>query len=113
MTEVGLIVPTLDAGDLWRQWLAAFDEQTRKPDYRLVIDSSSHDETVELARAHGFDVRVIPKAEFNHGGTRQLGVGLLPAAEIIVFLTQDALLASPEAIERLLLAFADERIGAA
>ena len=37
----------------------------------------------------------------------------MPEAEIIVFLTQDALLADPEAIERLLDAFADERVGAA
>ncbi len=113
MSKLGLIVPTLNAGDLWKRWLAAFDEQTRKPDYRLVIDSSSHDETAARARAHGFDVRVIAKAEFNHGGTRQLGISMLPESEIVVFLTQDALLATADAIERLLLAFADERVGAA
>lgn len=36
---------------------------------------------------------------------------MLPAAEIIVFVTQDALLASPDAIEKLLMAFEDERVG--
>lgn len=66
-----------------------------------------------LARSYGFEVRLIAKADFNHGGTRQFGIGLMPEAEIIVFLTQDALLADPEAIERLLDAFADERVGAA
>ena len=70
-----------------------------------MIDSSSSDDTVALARAHGFDVQVIPKSEFNHGGTRQFGVNVLSAVDIIVFLTQDALLASPDAIERLLAAF--------
>lgn len=113
MSKVGLIVPTLNAGSLWESWLKAFEQQTRKPDCLLVIDSSSSDDTVALARAQDFDVQVIPKSEFNHGGTRQFGVNRLSAMDIIVFLTQDALLAKPDAIERLLEAFADQRVGAA
>lgn len=113
MSKVGLIVPTLNAGSLWESWLKAFEQQTRKPDCLLVIDSSSSDDTVALAQAHGFDVRVIAKSEFNHGGTRQFGIDVLPALDIIVFLTQDALLAAPDAIERLLAGFSDRRVGAA
>jgi rhamnosyltransferase len=113
MSKVGLVVPTLNAGSLWESWLKAFEQQTLKPDCLLVIDSSSSDGTVALARAQGFDAQVIPKLEFNHGGTRQLGVNVLSAVDIIVLLTQDALLASPDAIERLLAAFADEQVGAA
>lgn len=113
MSKVGLIVPTLNAGSLWESWLKAFEQQTRKPDCILLIDSSSSDDTVALARAHGFDVQVIPKSEFNHGGTRQFGVNRLSAMDIIVFLTQDALLAKPDAIERLLAEFVDQRVGAA
>ncbi|MBS3954488.1 MAG: glycosyltransferase family 2 protein [Methylomicrobium sp.] len=113
MNKVGLIVPTLNAGLLWEDWLNAFELQTRKPDYLLVIDSSSSDNTVAMALARGFSVKIIAKAEFNHGGTRQAGVSMLPDPDIIVFLTQDALLASPDAIERLLAAFDDERVGAA
>jgi hypothetical protein len=45
---------------------------------------------------------VIPGSEFNHGGTRQFGVNVLSAVDIIVFLTQDALLANPDAIAKLL-----------
>ncbi len=113
MSKVGLIVPTLNAGSLWKSWLKAFEQQTRKPDCLLVIDSSSSDGTVALARAQGFDVQVISKSEFNHGGTRQFGVNRLSAMDIIVFLTQDALLAKPDAIERLLAEFVDPRVGAA
>ena len=113
MSKAGLIVPTLNAGSLWESWLKAFEQQTRKPDCLLVIDSSSSDGTIALARAQGFEVQVIPKSEFNHGGTRQFGVNVLSAVDIIVFLTQDALLASPDAIEKLLAAFEDERVGAA
>ncbi|MGZ8191476.1 MAG: glycosyltransferase family 2 protein, partial [Methylococcaceae bacterium] len=113
MNKVGLIVPTLNAGKLWESWLNAFEQQIWKPDTLLVIDSSSNDDTIALARAHGFDAQVIPKPEFNHGGTRQFGVNLLPDMDIIVFLTQDALLASPDAIEKLVAAFAESQVGAA
>ena len=113
MSKVGLIVPTLNAGKLWEDWLNAFEQQIWKPDQLLLIDSSSNDETVALASAHGFDVQVICKSEFNHGGTRQFGVNLLSDMDIIVFLTQDALLASPDAIEKLVAAFDDEQVGAA
>lgn len=113
MSKIGLIVPTLNAGKLWQSWLTAYAQQTRKPDYLLLIDSSSGDDTVALARAHGFDAQVIPKSEFNHGGTRQFGVNKLAGMDIIVFLTQDALLADAQAIEKLLAAFADETVGAA
>jgi rhamnosyltransferase len=113
MSKVGLIVPTLNAGSLWDSWLKAFAQQTRKPDYLLVIDSSSSDGTAALARAQGFEVQVISRSEFNHGGTRQFGVNMLAEMDIIVFLTQDALLAKPDAIERLLEAFVDQQVGAA
>ncbi len=113
MSKVGLIIPTLNAGRLWGDWLQAFAGQSRKPDYLLVIDSSSSDDTVALARGQGFDVQVISKAKFNHGGTRQLGVHTLAAADILVFLTQDALLANPDAIAKLVAVFADAKVGAA
>jgi len=113
MNKVGLIVPTLNAGKLWHEWLAALAQQRVKPEYLLLIDSGSADDTVAQARDYGFAVKLISKAEFNHGGTRQLGVGLLPEADVIVFLTQDALLAGPEALSNLIAAFADEQVGAA
>lgn len=113
MNKVGLIVPTLNAGKLWRDWLQAFATQTVQPDYLLLIDSTSADDTVALALASGFDAQVIPKSEFNHGGTRQFGVNGLPDADVVVFLTQDALLAEPEAIKNILAVFADDGVGAA
>ena len=113
MTKIGLVVPTLNAGSSWPTWLEALRQQTRKPDFLLVIDSSSTDYTVALARSHGFEVRIIPKSEFNHGGTRQFGVNLLPTADVLVFLTQDALLAKMDAIQRLVAGFEDEQVGAA
>ena len=72
--NVALFVPTCNAGEPWREWLEALRTQTRQPDRLLLIDSSSDDDTPSLAREYGFEVRVIPRREFNHGRTRQLGV---------------------------------------
>jgi len=112
MNNIGLFVPLRNGGELWRRWLEAFDMQTVKPARMLVIDSSSTDCGVELARAAGFDVHVIPVERFNHGATRQLGAEMLEGAEILIYMTQDALPAAPDALEKLLAGFTDERIGA-
>jgi len=61
----------------------------------------------------GFRVHTISKSDFNHGGTRQLAAELLSEADILVFLTQDAILSGPKAIRTLLKAFEDTGVGAA
>lgn len=111
--NVGLIVPTLNAGDLWNDWLLALRAQQGWAGATLVIDSSSKDATVDRAREAGLLVQVIARGEFNHGGTRQRGVELLPEAEILVFLTQDALLAGPDSIAALIRSFDNPSVGAA
>lgn len=55
----------------------------------------------------------IPRKDFNHGEARQFSVGLVPDAEIVVFLTQDALLQAPDSILTLCKVFEDESVGAA
>jgi len=110
--RVGLIVPTLNAGRLWDQWLKAFAGQTFRPKHLLVIDSSSTDQTCDKAVASGFRVHSITRDQFDHGGTRLLAASLLPEVDYYIFLTQDAILASPDSISRLLDAFSDERIAA-
>jgi rhamnosyltransferase len=109
--KVALCVPTLNAGASWARWLAAWATQLARP-HTLVIDSGSTDATPALASAAGIEVCSIPRTSFNHGGTRQLAVGMLPEAEFVVFLTQDAILATPHSISQLLAAFDDPQVGA-
>lgn len=110
--KLGLLVPTYNAGKRWRRWLEALAGQTCSPDWCLVIDSGSADDTVEWARQSGLEVHVISAGEFSHGGTRQLGVNMLADAEIVVFLTQDAILADERSLANLVDVFRDESIGA-
>jgi rhamnosyltransferase len=107
-----IIVPTLNAAPEWKS-LSDGLLDCASPEEVTIIDSASTDETVDLARAAGFHIVSINAGEFNHGGTRQIGADLFPDAELIVYLTQDAILAGPESIEALLRAFEDPLVGAA
>ncbi len=84
-----------------------------RPEQVLIVDSSSTDNTVALAREAGFGVVIIDRSEFNHGGTRQMAAEMLPEAEILLYLTQDAVLRDPWAIAELLKAFDDPTVGVA
>jgi rhamnosyltransferase len=106
-----VIIPTLNAAGDWPR--LTYGLGALLPECVLIIDSSSSDETPELARAAGFRVHTISRAEFNHGGTRQLAAELLPEAEILMFLTQDAVLTGPKEIGKLLEPFTDSKIAAA
>lgn len=110
--KTALIVPTLDAGQLWSNWLDAFEQQTIKPEL-LIVDSGSKDGTVAKAEKRGFRVVRINKTQFNHGGTRQWAMSLVPDAEIVMFMTQDAVLAESDALVRLLSIFDTPNIVAA
>jgi rhamnosyltransferase len=108
-----LVVPTLNGGASWKRAAAAIACQQPKPQRILIIDSCSVDGTVEIAREHGFDVLSVKQADFDHGGTRQSGVNQLAETEIVVFLTQDAILLGDDSIVQLLESFNDPKVGAA
>jgi rhamnosyltransferase len=111
-TKFTVIIPTLNAASDWPQFASVLTS-SGVSDKVLILDSSSTDGTQDLARAAGFRVHAIAREEFNHGGSRQLAVELNPDVEILIFLTQDAVLADPGAIKVLLTAFDDTKVGAA
>src|ERR1700722_1381708 len=106
-TRIGLVIPTLNAGERWSECLKAIGAQTVKP-YRLLdIDSASTDSTPSLAQAAGFELVRIERSQFNHGGTRQWAAQHLSDCDVIVFLTQDAILASPTSLAEITNLFID------
>lgn len=113
--NVYCVIPTYQADSVWSQAIESIKQQSGlSPAQVLIIDSSSKDDTVLLSVQAGFRTHIIPKSEFNHGGTRQLAVSLLPEdTDVVVFLTQDALLATNDAIKKLLAVFDDPRVGCA
>lgn len=107
-----IIVPTLNAGDSWGNWISALQSQSVAADVVIVVDSGSDDNTRELAINAGFDVREISKKDFNHGGTRQSAVERLKDYDIVIFLTQDAILHGGDSIENILSPFSDSDVAA-
>lgn len=107
-----LIVPTLNAGYGFRQFLSELRGQCFLPDTLLLLDSESDDGTVAMAQEAGFIIETVQRKDFNHGATRQLALSFCPDANIIIYMTQDAILASPESIKNILAPFEIEKVGA-
>ena len=111
--RVGIVIPTYNAAGHWYALQSGLDEQGVPPSHIVVIDSSSDDGTRSLAEKAGYRVVCIAKRDFNHGATRRLACDYLPQAEVLVFMTQDAVLARPDSIQRLCSSLQDPQIGAA
>jgi len=108
-----ILIPTFNAGSEWATALQAVASQTLNAKYKIIVDSGSTDNTIEIAKSFGFKVISIPKQEFNHGATRQLLVELSNDADICIFLTQDAILASADSIKNIVKAFDNPIVGIA
>jgi rhamnosyltransferase len=104
MMSIALIVLIKNGGPRWQMVIASIQEQRLRPCRVIVIDSGSTDGSDEFAKAAGFDVHSIAPECFDHGGTRQMAVEMVPACETLVLLTQDAILEGPDALEQLVLA---------
>jgi len=107
-----LCVPTLNAGFMAPEFLKNLNNQTYSVEKVMIIDSSSIDNTIDVFNHCGCSAYVIPRSSFNHGATRQLALNLCPDAEILIYMTQDSILASPDSVKNILTPFKDEKVGA-
>lgn len=110
--QTAIIIPTYNAADTLDLLLSSIKQQTSQPDYILAIDSSSSDNTLEILKTHNIPCRIIKKADFDHGTTRQYGT-LLIDTDLYIFLTQDVYFVNENALKNLIDAFSDETVGCA
>lgn len=109
---ISIIVPTYNASKYLKKLLEVLNQQTIKFEEIIIIDSSSTDNTIDIAKSFGAKVITIPKEEFDHGGTRTKA-GKIAKGNILVYLTQDTLPYNEYTIENLVKPFYnDEEIGA-
>lgn len=111
--KVAILIPTLNAGSVWLDTLESIKSQTYQISTKIIIDSGSNDNTIALSKKYGFKIKEIDKSDFNHGKTRQQLVELSDEADICIFLTQDAILASSDSISNIINIFNDRGVGMA
>jgi rhamnosyltransferase len=96
---VGVICITHAAVRHLAHCLPVFLQSSLRPRV-LVVNSSSNDGTVEEARRLGAEVLLIPRAEFNHGATRERARRQL-GTDIVVMITPDAYATDARFLEKL------------
>lgn len=79
----------------------------------LIIDSGSNKDYFDAMCSLKYDVVEISAEEFNHGKTRQQGADFYPQTDVCIFLTQDAILANEDSIEKIIEVFSDDNVGCA
>ena len=110
-STVCVIIPTFNAGQHLARCLHPLKVSPINPRI-IVIDSSSTDGTLQFAMDMGAEVISIKKEEFNHGATRQMALKYCPDAVVVVYMTQDAILASPDSLYNIIAPFENEKVGA-
>ena len=99
--HTALVIPTFNAARYLDALLPALSKQRARLDTVLIIDSSSKDDTTARCKAWGARVEVIDSRTFNHGGTRELARRWLPEADVLIYMTQDAIPVDADALSNL------------
>lgn len=107
---VDVIIPVYRPDEKFRKLVSMLKKQTY-PIHKIIIMNTERDllDTADLESDAGIEIHHITKAEFDHGGTRNQGAGY-STADLMVFITQDAVPADIYLIERLTESFEDPRV---
>lgn len=111
MEKIACIIPTYFGRNLVSRLLDSLENQTVAFD-TYIVDSSSEDGILELAINRRINITVIPKKDFDHGGTRQMMVNKFSGYDFYVFITQDAYMVDESSIEKIIAPFKISGVGA-
>lgn len=111
--KADLIIPTYKPGKKFKESLHRLSLQTRKPDRIIIINTEEAFFSPDLTEGYeNVEVHHIEKKDFDHGKTRDYGASLSDA-DIIMFMTDDAVAKDKYVIENLLKPFEDPQVSAA
>ena len=112
MEMFSIIIPTYNASKHLPSLLKSLKTQAIQDYELIVVDSSSIDNTIEIADSYNARVIKIEKKDFDHGRTRTLAAQQAKG-EIIIYLSQDSILSDENSIENIIKTFCtDEKIAA-
>lgn len=112
--KVDVIIPTYHSDDKLDKLLIKLYQQTIKPNRVIILHTEEYQgQEQKIPDIEGSNIEIIPinKKEFDHGGTRKYGASLSDA-DIILFMTQDAVPADHLLIENLLEPYSDPMVAA-
>ena len=109
--ELTILVPAYNEGASLGDTLRSIASQSVRVAAVIVIDDCSSDDTADVARALGATVVTPPVNTGSKAGAQNFGLAHVRTAYVLAVDADTAL--APDAIERLLGAFADERLAAA
>lgn len=111
---VDVIIPTYHSDDKLDRLLIMLYKQTVKPNRVIILHTRSYEgELQPLPEIEGSNITVVPieKKDFDHGGTRKYGASLSDA-DILLFMTQDAVPVDEYLIENLLKPYEETGVAA-
>ncbi|MFC5469662.1 glycosyltransferase family 2 protein [Cohnella suwonensis] len=109
--RISVIIPTLNAAPYLSKLLISLQNQSIKPYEIIVVDSTSEDDSAEIARRMGTQVLTVTRGSFDHGRTRNYAASHA-IGEVLVFITQDALPSDNRFLENLVQPFDDIDVAA-
>ncbi|GAB2021894.1 glycosyltransferase family A protein [Pseudolactococcus yaeyamensis] len=114
MARLVVMLPTYNAENDIEEVLSLISSQISSEDKIQIVDSSSTDKTVAIAKRYDADIMIIPQEEFSHSGTRSrmAAKAVDEGFDYGLFMTQDVYL-QKNAIKNLLeLISSEQEIGA-
>ena len=108
---ISIIIPTYNAEKYLVNLLNSIKNQSLNKYELIIVDSSSKDESVNIAKNYTDNIIVVLENQFDHGGTRAMAAQYANG-EYLVYLTHDAIPFNDQAIEKLVEVFKDKTIGA-
>jgi rhamnosyltransferase len=98
--RIVVIIPTLNPNKEFLEIIQRLSNQSLPVSEIVIVDSESKHGVFERLPKNKFRLIPISRSDFDHGGTRNLGASLVQA-DVLVFMTQDAIPKDETLIERL------------
>ena len=109
---VDVIIPVYRPGKEFGELLRRLEKQEHRPEKILVMNTGRENWNEEWEKCPILEVHHLEQKDFDHGGPRKTGA-VLSDADILVFMTQDALPADKKLIGNLIRPLEEEKTGAA
>ena len=111
--KISVVIMTLNAENFIEDFIVRLLRQTLKPDEIIVVDSESNDATIEItSKFPQVKIVNIKRENFDHGGTRDLAFKV-STGDIVLFFSQDAVIANDDYISNMVLNFEDPLVAMA